>query len=331
MDKHPTRTAGTATVHATAHPPVLAAAGASGAATTMISAMTSAVTLTERVLHKESGPSEKPETAARAMEQPMARSLWQLNAPITDWRGRRVWLVGASTGIGLACAQALCAAGAQVVVSARNPQGVPAWAAQDAGVQWRALDVTNPAQVQATARAIEAEGPLDLVVYAAGYYRAQRATALDLEDLLQHDQVNYQGALQVVNAVLPGMLARQSGHISLLSSVAGWRGLPNGLAYGPTKAALTHLAETLYMDLQDQGIGVSVVNPGFVATPLTAQNQFTMPALISPAQAAHHMLKGWAQGQFDIHFPKRFTLWLKLLRLLPYRLYFPLVRKLTGL
>ena len=259
------------------------------------------------------------------------RSWLQLNTPMTDWQGRRVWLVGASTGIGLACAQALRAAGAHVIVSARNPQGVLDWAAQDAHVQWRALDVSDPEQVQATAQALQAEGPLDLVVYAAGYYRAQRATAIDLDDLLQHDKVNYQGALQVLSAVLPGMLARQSGHISLLSSVAGWRGLPNGLAYGPTKAALTHLAETLYMDLQDQGIGVSVVNPGFVATPLTAQNQFTMPALISPEQAAQDMLKGWAQGQFDIHFPKRFTLWLKLLRLLPYRLYFPLVRKFTGL
>jgi NAD(P)-dependent dehydrogenase (short-subunit alcohol dehydrogenase family) len=259
------------------------------------------------------------------------RSWLQLNTPITDWQGRRVWLVGASTGIGLACAQALRAAGAQVVVSARNAQGVQDWAAQDAGVQWHALDVGEPLQVQATARAILAQGPLDLVVYAAGYYQAQRATAMDIDNLLQHDKVNYQGALQVIHAVLPSMLARQSGHISLLSSVAGWRGLPNGLAYGPTKAALTHLAETLYLDLQDQGIGVSVVNPGFVATPLTAQNQFTMPALISPEQAAREMLQGWAQGQFDIHFPKRFTLWLKLLRLLPYRLYFPLVRKFTGL
>lgn len=260
-----------------------------------------------------------------------ARRWLQLNAPMSDWHGRRVWLVGASTGIGLACAQALRAAGAQVVISARNPQGVQDWAAQDAGVQWRALDVGDHAGVQATARAILAEGPLDLVVYAAGYYRAQRATAMNLEDLLQHDKVNYQGALQVIHAVLPGMLARQCGHISVLSSVAGWRGLPNGLAYGPTKAALTHLAETLYMDLRDHGIGVSVINPGFVATPLTAQNQFAMPALISPEEAARQMLKGWASGQFDIHFPKRFTFWLKLLRLLPYRFYFPLVRKFTGL
>ncbi len=254
-----------------------------------------------------------------------------LNPSITDWQGRRIWLVGASTGIGLACAQALRAAGAHVIVSARNPQGIQDWAAQDAGVQWRAMDVSDAAQVQTTARDLLAEGPLDMVVYAAGYYRAQRATTLDLEDLLQHDKVNYQGALQVINAVLPGMLAQGSGHISLISSVAGWRGLPNGLAYGPTKAALTHLAETLYLDLQDQDIAVSVVNPGFVATPLTAQNQFAMPALISPEQAAREMIKGWEQGQFDIHFPKRFTLWLKLLRLLPYRVYFPLVRKFTGL
>jgi NAD(P)-dependent dehydrogenase (short-subunit alcohol dehydrogenase family) len=254
-----------------------------------------------------------------------------LNKQICDWQGRRVWLVGASTGIGLACAQALRAAGALVVVSARKPQGVLDWAAHDAGVQWRALDVCDGTQVHHTAQALLAEGPLDMVIYAAGYYQAQRAQAMDLADLLQHDRVNYQGALQVIHAVLPSMLARRSGHISLLSSVAGWRGLPNGLAYGPTKAALTHLAETLYIDLQDPGIGVSVINPGFVATPLTAQNQFTMPALISPEEAAREMLKGWAQGQFDIHFPKRFTLWLKLLRLLPYRLYFPLVRKFTGL
>jgi NAD(P)-dependent dehydrogenase (short-subunit alcohol dehydrogenase family) len=278
-------------------------------------------------------PKVGPQTAEPVAASPMAetRRWGQLNAPLSQWRGKRVWLVGASTGIGLACAQALRAAGAHVVVSARNSQGVQDWAAKDAGVQWRAMDVSDPEQVQATAHAVLAEGALDLVVYAAGYYRAQRATAMDIEDLLQHDKVNYQGALQVIHAVLPGMLARQSGHISLLSSVAGWRGLPNGLAYGPTKAALTHLAETLYMDLQDQGIGVSVVNPGFVATPLTAQNQFTMPALISPEAAATAMLQGWAKGQFDIHFPKRFTLWLKLLRLLPYRLYFPLVRKFTGL
>ena len=276
-------------------------------------------------------PKVGPVSAGASSAQVETRRWGQLNAPMTQWQGRRVWLVGASTGIGLACAQALRAAGALVVVSARHPQSVQDWAAQDKGVQWLEMDVSDPLQVQASARALLAQGPLDMVVYAAGYYRAQRATAMNLDEMLQHDTVNYQGALQVIHAVLPSMLSRQSGHISVLSSVAGWRGLPNGLAYGPTKAALTHLAETLYIDMQDHGVGVSVVNPGFVATPLTAQNQFTMPALISPEQAAREMLKGWARGEFDIHFPKRFTFWLKLLRLLPYRLYFPLVRKFTGL
>lgn len=280
----------------------------------------------------EPGGALSQRTHPQAMHPPTAPRRWyQLNTPMVDWSGRRVWLVGASSGIGLACAQALRAAGAQVTVSARQPQQVQAWAAQDAGVRWLPLDVTRVDDVQAAAREVLASGPLDLVVYCAGYYKAQRATALDLDQMLQHNEVNYQGALHVLDAVLPGMLAQQQGHISLISSVAGWSGLPNGLAYGPTKAAMTNLAETLYVDLQDQGIGVSVVHPGFVATPLTAQNEFDMPALITPAKAAQEMLTGWARGQFDIHFPRRFTLWLKLLKLLPYRLYFPLVRRFTGL
>ena len=116
-----------------------------------------------------------------------------------------------------------------------------------------------------------------------------------------------------------------------MASVAGYRGLPQSLAYGPTKAALQNLADTLYLDLHELGIGVSVINPGFVATPLTAQNQFAMPALLTPDQAAVAILKGWARGAFEIHFPRRFTLWLKLMRHLPDTLYFALVRRATGL
>jgi short-subunit dehydrogenase len=110
--------------------------------------------------------------------------------------------------------------------------------------------------------------------------------------------------------------------------VAGYRGLPQSLAYGPTKAALINLAETLYLDLHRKGIGVSLINPGFVQTPLTQGNAFTMPALLTPEQAATAILKGWAQGAFEVHFPKRFTLCLKALRLLPYRAYFALIRRI---
>jgi NADP-dependent 3-hydroxy acid dehydrogenase YdfG len=252
-----------------------------------------------------------------------------------NWQGRRVWLVGASSGIGLACAKALHAAGAKVVISARDLGLLSEWAEacnqQEVTVELLTLDVTDALQVKYAMRQVAANGALDLLLYCAGHYRAQRATAFDLNDMLRHQEVNYSGLLRVLDAALPMFLQQGYGHISLVSSVAGWRGLPNGLAYGPTKAAVTHLAETLYMDLQDKGIGVSLINPGFVATPLTAQNNFQMPALISPEQAASDMLAGWAEGLFDIHFPKRFTLWLKLMRLLPYRLYFALVRRFTGL
>jgi NADP-dependent 3-hydroxy acid dehydrogenase YdfG len=258
-----------------------------------------------------------------------------MNQPIQNWQGRRVWLVGASSGIGLACAKAMQAAGAHVIVSARDLGTLSEWAAvcktKGLPVALMSLDVTDALQVKYVARQVAAGGPLDLVLYCAGHYRAQRATAFDLNDMLRHQDVNYNGLLRVLDAVLPIFLQQGHGHISLVSSVAGWRGLPNGLAYGPTKAAMTHLAETLYMDLQDKGIGVSVINPGFVATPLTAQNNFQMPALISPEEAAKAMLAGWAEGLFDIHFPKRFTSWLKLMRLLPYRVYFALVRRFTGL
>jgi NAD(P)-dependent dehydrogenase (short-subunit alcohol dehydrogenase family) len=258
-----------------------------------------------------------------------------LNQPMRNWQGRRVWLVGASSGNVLACAKALHAAGAKVVISARDLGLLSEWAEacnqQEVTVELLTLDVTDALQVKYAMRQVAANGPLDLLLYCAGHYRAQRATAFDLNDMLRHQEVNYSGLLRVLDAALPLFLQQGFGHISLVSSVAGWRGLPNGLAYGPTKAAVTHLAETLYMDLQDKGIGVSLINPGFVATPLTAQNNFQMPALISPEQAASDMLAGWAEGLFDIHFPKRFTLWLKLMRLLPYRLYFALVRRFTGL
>lgn len=254
-----------------------------------------------------------------------------MNPPIPDWRGLRVWLVGASSGIGEATASALHARGAQVLVSARSAGALQAFVAAHAGAQAWPMDVTDAPAVSQTAREILAQGPLDMVVYCAGHYREMRASAMDMADLRQHLDINYIGALNVLHALVPALIAQGRGHISLISSVAGFRGLPKSLAYGPTKAALTNLAETLYLDLQPLGLGVSVVHPGFVQTPLTSQNQFTMPALITPEQAALAMIKDWERGAFDIHYPKRFTRWMKLLRLLPYRAYFPAVRRFTGL
>ena len=252
-----------------------------------------------------------------------------LNPPLRDWRGQTVWIIGASTGIGRATAAALHRAGARVTVSARKAAALSEFVAQHPGSQALALDATDAAEVSRAAAQLLAQGPLDIVVYCAGHYNAMRADAMDLADMRRHMEVNYLGALVLLDAVLPALLARGRGHISLVGSVAGYRGLPNSLAYGPTKAALINLAETLYLDLHPRGLGVSVVNPGFVETPLTAGNAFTMPALISPAQAADAMLQGWARGEFELHFPKRFTHWMKALRLLPNRLFFALVSRAT--
>jgi NAD(P)-dependent dehydrogenase (short-subunit alcohol dehydrogenase family) len=259
-----------------------------------------------------------------------------LNPRIESWAGKTAWLVGASTGIGRATAHELHAAGARVIVSARSRDALDAFVAAHPRSDAIALDATDrDAMHDAAARIVGVHGRIDLAMYCAGTYAAMRATAFDLDIALRHVQVNYEGALFMLDAVLPQLLAQgragQGGHISLVSSVAGFRGLPQSLAYGPTKAALINLAETLYLDLEPLGIGVSVVNPGFVETPLTAGNEFRMPALITPEQAAREIVRGWQRGDFEIHFPKRFTLWLKALRHLAYGPYFAAVRRSTGL
>ncbi len=278
-----------------------------------------------------------------------------LNSPIKDWHGKTVWLLGASSGIGRATASALHAKGARVIVSARNASALNEFVAQHLGAIAMPLDASDASAVRAACAAIVGSGGLDHAVYCAGHYHDMSALAFDLDDMVKHNQINYVGALYMLDAVLPHFLgiagqgaktaksavpgtsakafaphfnsAAIAGHISLVGSVAGYRGLPKSLAYGPTKAALINLAETLYLDLHDKGIGVSIINPGFVKTPLTAQNDFKMPALISPEEAATAILEGWANGEFEIHFPKRFTRWMKAMQALPYGLFFSAIRR----
>jgi NAD(P)-dependent dehydrogenase (short-subunit alcohol dehydrogenase family) len=255
-----------------------------------------------------------------------------LNPRITDWRGQHVWLVGASTGIGRATASLLHRRGAQVTLSARSPAPLQAFVADHPGAQALPLDATDADAVRAAAQTLlKRHGRIDLAMYCAGHYRAMTAMDFDLADALRHQQINVVGALNVLDAVLPPLLRQAAAgapaHLSLVASVAGYRGLPNALAYGPTKAALINLAEVLYLDLHGRGAGVSLINPGFVETPLTAQNSFHMPALITPEAAAEAIVAGWEKGEFEIHFPKRFTRLLKAMRQLPDRLYFGAVRR----
>lgn len=257
-----------------------------------------------------------------------------LNPKLASWNGRVVWLLGASSGIGRATAELLHRKGAKVIVSARSAGALAAFAAAHPGSQAMALDTTDRRGLRDAAAAIVRQhGRIDQVVYCAGTYSAMRATNFDLDMALRHQQVNYVGALYLLDAVLPQLLEQAAqglgGHLSLVASVAGYRGLPQSLAYGPTKAALINLAETLYLDLSPRGLAVSVVNPGFVRTPLTDQNEFHMPALISAEEAAKAVVRGWEAGRFEVHFPRRFTVWMKTLRHLSDGLYFMLVRRST--
>jgi NADP-dependent 3-hydroxy acid dehydrogenase YdfG len=257
-----------------------------------------------------------------------------LNPRIRDWKDRRCWIVGASTGIGAALADRLAATGARVAVSSRRADALEEWVARCPKGRGLAvpLDITDaPAFEKAVARVVKHWQGIDLVVFMAGEYRPMRAWELTVPAARAMVEVNVMGCFNGLAAVIPQFLEQGAGTIALVSSVAGYRGLPRSLVYGPTKAAVINLAEALYLDLRPKGIGVCVVNPGFVKTPMTARNDFRMPALIGAPEAAGEIVKGLEAGEFEIHFPKRFTRFLKLLRMLPYGRYFPAVRKATGL
>ncbi|MFO1318409.1 MAG: SDR family NAD(P)-dependent oxidoreductase [Burkholderiales bacterium] len=256
-----------------------------------------------------------------------------MNRPVDAWEGQRAWIVGASTGIGAALATHLIDRGCRVALSARRTgplERITARAPDRTLVL--PLDVTDARAVSAAHGTLCAQwSGVDMAFVVAGQYQPMRAWDLALPVFRSQLEVNVMGAVNVVLQLLPGFLAGGHGRIVLVSSVAGYRALPKALAYGTTKAALTHFAEGLYLDLAPRGIAVHVVHPGFVRTPLTAGNDFRMPALISAEDAAAEMLRGLERGEFEIHYPKRFTWWMKVLRVLPYRWYFPLVHRLTGL
>jgi NAD(P)-dependent dehydrogenase (short-subunit alcohol dehydrogenase family) len=250
-----------------------------------------------------------------------------MNPRITNWQGKRVWLVGASTGIGAALARDLARQGARLALSARNVNRLLALAIPD--VRILACDITDSASLAtAHVQLLEAWGGIDLVVYLAGDYQPMQAADFDLEKAEQMVAVNFGGAMKLASLILPGL--QPGAGIAFVSSVAGYRGLPRALAYGPGKAALIHFAECLHLELAPRGIGVWLINPGFVATRLTAKNDFAMPALLMPEQAAEEILDGFRAGRFEIHFPKRFTRVMKLLAHLPYAWSFPLIRRFTG-
>jgi NAD(P)-dependent dehydrogenase (short-subunit alcohol dehydrogenase family) len=257
-----------------------------------------------------------------------------LNPPIREWRGLRVWLVGASSGIGAALAAELAGRGARIALSARRQSALAEVARRCTGADGAPLllplDVIDAAAVRdAHDRMLGEWGGIDLTVWLAGDYTPMRADAFELAAARRILDINL-AVFNGLEVLLPTLRRQRRGALAIVSSVAGYRGLPRSLVYGPTKAALNNLADALYLDLHPLGVGVHLVCPGFVDTPLTAGNEFPMPGLIGPEEAARHIAAGLEKGRFEIRFPLTFTLVMRLLGMLPHRLYFALVRRFTG-
>jgi len=241
------------------------------------------------------------------------------------------FITGASAGIGAALATQLTQSGHTVSAIARREDRLSEMGRAMPLFFGKAANVCDAAAVAAAVADSQHKcGEIDVAILNAGIYVPQDGSAITPGVYANHMDVNYMGVVNSLAAIVPGMIAAGRGHIVIISSVAGWRGLPKAAAYGPTKAALISLAESLYFDLTPKGIKIQVMCPGFVDTEATAVNDFEMPGLLSADAAAKHIMFGLKKDIFSISFPKKFTRKMKFLRYLPDRLYFSLVGKLTG-
>lgn len=242
-----------------------------------------------------------------------------------DFTGKRYWLVGASEGLGLALAQKLSRAGADLILSARSAarlaEAVATLPGQASAVP---VDVADAASVRAAARSV---GAIDGVVFLAGVYWPTTAQAWDADKVEAMCDINFTGCARIVGAVLPGMVARGSGHVVITGSLSGFRGLLGSIGYAASKAGTMALAESMYADLRGSGIAVQLANPGFIKTRLTEKNDFSMPFLMQPDEAAQYMFEHMLTDRFKISFPTVFSWVFRLSQFLPdwvyYRLFAP--------
>jgi NAD(P)-dependent dehydrogenase (short-subunit alcohol dehydrogenase family) len=245
---------------------------------------------------------------------------------------RVVWIVGASSGIGRALALRMARDGWRVAASARSVEALEALAQDSQGwISAHLLDVTDEAAVAGVAATVWRDvGAIDLAVFAAGRHIPVDAAAFEVEPFRQLVEINFMGVVYGLAGVVPRMVERGVGHIAVVSSIAGYRGLPTASAYGATKAALNNMTEALKFDLEPKGIKVQLVCPGFVRTPMTDKNPFPMPFLMEPEDAAEAFYRGLQGSVFEINFPRRFTFMMNLLCALPHRLYMAVTRWGTG-
>lgn len=245
-----------------------------------------------------------------------------------------IWVVGASSGIGLEVAKQYAANGHRVWISARNEEQLTTIALENKGLLPLPVDITDDNALALAVSQIEQSGqPLDKVIINAGTCEYIDSYEIERDKIRRVMETNFFGAINVVNAVLPLLRLSKKQQPSMepqlvfVSSSVTYQALPRAGAYGASKAAVRYFAETLRADVVHEGIDVRIVSPGFVKTPLTDQNDFPMPFLLSVENAASRILKGLGGKQFDIHFPKRFTYSLKFMSLLPDCIRLPLVAK----
>ena len=242
---------------------------------------------------------------------------------------KKIWITGASSGIGKALAIKFAKEGWHVAASARRENLLKELNNVDNKIHPFPLDVKNSEKCKSVFKEIiDKFGDVKVCVFCTGMHDPKSEKSLDLIKIKEIMDVNFFGTINSINSVYEYYKKKKSGHISIVSSVAGYRGLPAGGAYCASKAALTNYTESLYFDLKRFNVRVSLVSPGFIKTPMTDQNDFPMPMIKSPEFAAEEMYKGLTQSKtFEIHFPKSFTYIMKVLQIMPNWLYLKLVKK----
>lgn len=242
---------------------------------------------------------------------------------MTDWQGKRYWLVGASEGLGAALARKLSAVGCELVLSARSEERLQELAGDLPGrASVVPVDVRDDDSVR---RAAEQAGEIDGLVYLAGVYWPMSAQEWDAGKATAMADVNFTGAVRVLGQVVPGMVGRGRGHIVVTGSLSGFRGLPGAIGYAASKAGTMALAESMHADLRGSGVRVQLANPGFIKTRLTEKNDFRMPFLMQPDEAAQEMFELMCdEGAFARHFPRLFSYVFRGSRFLPNWAYYRL-------
>jgi len=241
---------------------------------------------------------------------------------------KKIWITGASSGIGKALAEKFASEGWKVAASARRKEILDKMSSHE-NIFSYPLDVTNQDQIKISfEKIIKDFNGLDLCVFSSGTYDPKLEQEINVKQNKFVMETNFFGVLYCINAVENYFKNKKNGHISIVSSVAAYRGLPNSSGYGPSKAALTNLTESLYFDFKKNNVRISLVSPGFIKTPLTDKNEFPMPFIKSPEFAAEKMFNGLTKSKaFEIHFPKALTILLKIFRVLPYKIYLFLIDK----